>query len=351
MSLFDKIYNADIITKQEIKQYLKGKLSETEKSKFEQKLANSRFNQDAFEGYTKNNALPSKINLSVNKNFNFILSYLFVVVLTAANFIFAEKTSTVLKDEPKTAIKKEINFKPEKSNKLTVINSEPKEKSVKQKKLTIAQNNKDKRIFEYLPLIKSKTVKKLKQIDIKNNVSSTNIKLRTNFKTKYLSNLKIVDYSMLKRTNNLTKQNNDIWNVAPEFANNQEQNISANHRKSIEYTYFDFLEKGLSYFNNKNYDDAIDVFEIILSQYNNDLNAVFYMGLSYYEKHEYAKAIQFFDIAINADINVFYQESLWYKALSYKNIDKQKYRDILKTIINENGFYATRAKQKADKIK
>ncbi len=351
MKLIDKIYNTEPLSKREIKLYLKDKLSDSDKNKIEQKLMNSKFNNDAFEGYVANNILPKKNNFLHNQNLNFILSFSILITTIVLSFILVDKTQNQVNPNIKISQKNIIEQKQETKEILNINNKQlsNNNKTVTKKTKTIKpiKNNK---FYEYLPVIKPKTVKQLNKVKIKNNVNLTNIKLRSNFKTKYLVNLKIVDYSLFKRTNNLTKNNNDIWNVAPEFANNYEQNIKTKNIKSIEYTYFDFLKSGLQEFNDKNYNNAIDDFEIILSQYDNDLNAVFYSGLSYYFKNNYSKAIKYFNIAINADINVFYQEALWYKALSEENIDKQKCKQILKTIINENGFYAEKAKQKLKKI-
>lgn len=351
MSLINKIYNNnEIITTKEINSYVNNKIDELQKNKIEQKLLNNKFNQDAFDGFSANKSQLNLINKIRIKNFNYIFSYIFIIAIIPVIFVVTKQNTfnNFNKIKNPNNIKNASNFtKPKiKTNNIAIMP----ENNIKHNNISKSINLNFTHKYDYMPLIPVKKLTKLNNINVKSEITNINFKLTINFKTRYLADLKVVDYSVIKRTNNLSKNNNDIWNVAPEYENNYEKQNNSTQIKSIEFTYFNFLETALSNFKNKNYDDALFDFNIIQSQYSNDLNAIFYTALSYYYKGEFYKANTYFDKALNSNINVFYQESLWYKALTLKKINTEKSKQILQTIINEKGFYSNKAKIELSKF-
>lgn len=353
MSLFKEIFSEqDNLSQQEIKNYLFNN-SESESYDIEKKSLANDLNSDALEGFANNKSSLLKLDSlkktafkSIFKN-NYIaltsFSLSIIIILTIYFYSYKQNNtspSTVdlhkITTNNKTKTSSAANIGSIKDNLEKVNNSIS--KINKDPKKIIRQNN-------YVPLILDKRESKLEINN--NNIEPKQIKNYINFGTKYIADLKIVDYSKTKRQNNLNKTSVDIWNVEPRFSNNQEQFANNNSTiKSIEYSYFEFLEEGLSLFNKKDYFSAIENFEIILQQYDNDLNATFYSGLSYYYIGDYKKAIKYFNKVISSNINVFYEEGLWYKALSYNKSNPKESVKILNQIVKENGFYSKKATQK-----
>jgi len=109
------------------------------------------------------------------------------------------------------------------------------------------------------------------------------------------------------------------------------------------YYYNDFLDKGLFKYKNEKYSEAIIIFDEILKQYPNDINALFYNGLSFYKLKKYDKAIKYFDLVINDKINIFDQEAEWNKALCLLETNKAEGEKLLQKIADDEGFYSQKA--------
>lgn len=83
----------------------------------------------------------------------------------------------------------------------------------------------------------------------------------------------------------------------------------------------DEFERAISFFKNRNYDQAIQAFERVIfyhasSEYVDD--AQFYLGRTYFEKKDYAQAIVEFDYLIkNFSNSSFSEESYLYRAKAY----------------------------------
>ena len=110
-----------------------------------------------------------------------------------------------------------------------------------------------------------------------------------------------------------------------------------------EYYYNDFLDKGLFKFKKEKYSEAIVIFDEILKQYPNDINALFYNGLSFYKLKKYNKAIKYFNLVINDKINIFDQEAEWNKALCLLETNKAEGKKLLQKIADDAGFYSQKA--------
>ena len=352
MSLFKKIFSEqDNLSQQEIKDYLSGD-SGSEYITEKKSLSND-LNSDALEGFVSNKSRLSEIEILKKAAHKSIFKKNYFTPILISIAIVASITYLVIKqkhiEQARNISTKSMteNIQTIEKTKLAIIN-----KNLKQEiNNVIEENNKVDEIIrqtEYIPLILSKKVLKL-DANIETEAEIEQIKNHINFGVKYIADLKVVDYSKIKRSNNLSTNSIDIWNVEPSFSNYEEQDLSNNSTiRNIEYTYFDFLESGLKQFNKEEYFSAIESFELILQQYDNDLNAQFYSGLSYYYIGDYNKAIKYFNKVINDNINVFYEEGLWFKALSYRKTNQEKANKLFKQIVKKGGFYSKKAKKEVN---
>ena len=97
----------------------------------------------------------------------------------------------------------------------------------------------------------------------------------------------------------------------------------------------------MSFFADGNYKKALNRYLLILEQYPNDQNALFYGGLTYHNLGKNDEAIAFFDKINNGDIFVFSEEALWYKVKALIKLKKNnEAKSILQEIIAHGGFYS-----------
>lgn len=109
-------------------------------------------------------------------------------------------------------------------------------------------------------------------------------------------------------------------------------------------TYEDVIAKALHSYKNKKYDAAISDFNFIMNYFPDDLNCKFYKALCYQDASLYINAIDQFKVLSENNTHTFYEEAKWHLALCYNLVgDKSESKNLLKEIINENGFYKEQA--------
>lgn len=160
----------------------------------------------------------------------------------------------------------------------------------------------------------------------------------------YLFDLRVVDYRKISRENEkITYKRFELSGIS---ANHEGETEDENDliEREVKVPYYDYLRKSMSFFANGNYKKALNRYVLILEQYPNDLNALFYGGLSYHNLGKNDEAIVFFDKIINGDIFVFSEEALWYKAKALIKLKKtNEAKSILEEIIAHGGFYTQEA--------
>jgi len=158
----------------------------------------------------------------------------------------------------------------------------------------------------------------------------------------FIDTYKIVDYRIDSRKNK-------THFTIPQRHNATISNNSAVHNTEIRY--MNFLAKALNKFNTENYQAALEDFRTILSQYPNDMNALFYAGLCHYHTSNQEKCIAVMERVINAKINTFDQDANWYQAMSYKSIhDIEQTRMLLTKISQSDNYYGAMAHDELKKL-
>ncbi len=178
--------------------------------------------------------------------------------------------------------------------------------------------------------------------------------VKSNVNITYMVDLKVVDYSDF--------YTDDIKEVKQELsgtpANQENKHTEVNAGtisfglETIYIPYEEYLERVMKKFNKNHFKAAIKEYRIIIDHFPDDINAHFYGGLCYYNIGKSKKAIQYFDKVLNNYINTFDQEAMWYKALALmqKGNDDEA-REVMHTIVNNNGFYAERARKKLAELR
>lgn len=90
----------------------------------------------------------------------------------------------------------------------------------------------------------------------------------------------------------------------------------------------------------KNYEQALMLFEEVLESRSNDMALNLYSGISYMEEEKYQKAKNSFDSIISDKDNLFIEQAKWYLGMCYlKTENTEKAEDVFKEIINEESYY------------
>jgi hypothetical protein len=157
--------------------------------------------------------------------------------------------------------------------------------------------------------------------------------------TAYVHGFKVVDYREIKRENEkISYKRYELGGVA---ANQESENsVTELIEQEVEVPYFTYLTKTMSFFQEENFKASLNRHLIILEQYHEDLNALFYSGLAYYNLGKYEESIRFFAQIMLLDNQIFNQEAEWYRAKCLIQLGRKKeVKTALEEIIMKGGFY------------
>ncbi len=179
----------------------------------------------------------------------------------------------------------------------------------------------------------------------------------TRFPQDVMYDLIVVDYSRLRTQTSFDNNITDIASVEPKYENQDSRNKESAApaealKKEEKIAYVNFLDNAMKKFKSPYYSAALADYEIILQQYPDDLNALFYGGLCNYHLKKYDKAITNLDQVINNSVDLFFEEAEWYKALSLINASKKdEAKALLEKIEKTGGFYKKDAEKKLKGLK
>jgi hypothetical protein len=162
----------------------------------------------------------------------------------------------------------------------------------------------------------------------------------------FIHDYKIVDYTLLRR---------EDWSgfdpVSGIDAKYEDQKAKEEDRKLAKQdhqaiSYLTFLDQSISAFDKGFYRLSEEKFSVILGQYPDDVNALFYGGLSSFQIGNYNQAILWFQTVLNQPIKTFYEEAEFYLGMSHKAAkDYKAANEIFRRIKSKGGFYAQKASE------
>lgn len=109
---------------------------------------------------------------------------------------------------------------------------------------------------------------------------------------------------------------------------------------------------GVDLYNNRDFNKALEHFQIVLAENPEHPMCNFYAGLSYQEMNKFNKAIESYQKVINEKDNLFIEQAEWYMALAYlKTDEKNKAYKTFNEIIDKKGYYSKDVKEIMKKLK
>lgn len=391
------IFKDSSLSKDELKNYLSGNLSDIEKAQIEKKIAANDFSMDAAEGFENtpesiaefeklSDEFHANLTLKTSKGSKWKFQYTFGIVVILAIALYSVGHYYLLESEKKReafdekrriekeqiALEKEV-IEFEENNKPPIVElsdieideavSLPVEKQVSSEKVIIESPIKIESIIDSTNNEEIDSIIK-EAVEIKEHIEIEPIEniepvlspeknlVISNAKTLFLSELLVVDYSNIykkgieKTTLQLSGVSADKENAYDPTSDNMQVD---SYTKEIAYV--DYLREVQSKFRKNKFKAALKGYKTILSQYPNDLNAHFYSGLCYYNINKLNKAIEHFDRVIPHEFNTFQEEANWYKALSlYELGETSACISLLNKIASSNGFYTEKASKLLEKI-
>lgn len=357
-TLLNKIFaDSETLSTQELEKYLKRKATTDEAALIEKKIQNNPFNSDAIEGYVNNqdsindlNDIQKRLKAKYKSSFSWTTFFTVFIIVTGLsftiiyflqNFYKIENQLVQVVKNVESKVKNSIFINENFYNKSVQKNENPKEESFINKTNEIIETQSKtteqiEKIATIAPLdcLKSETYSEIKTLN------------RSIIKTMYIYDLKVVDYRGLRI------KKSDIQSGLSSVYENKSKNSENNFDDYIaEQPYIEFLSNALKLFNTNDYKNSNKEFNIILTYFADDANAIFYSGLSYFQMADYKKAEKQFIKMLNHSYNTFYEESQWYLAQTYLlSGNKKEAINLLKKISNEDGFYSQRAKDKLDEF-
>jgi TolA-binding protein len=191
-------------------------------------------------------------------------------------------------------------------------------------------------------------IDKLPILEVKSDVKEIKVQVTNKRKIKeiYLSDFKLVDYRVIRSKPTIETKQLDLTGTA---ANQESKNTSEDDAvwRTMNIPYIDFIEKSMYTLNKGGLKKALARFEVILSSYPDDINALFYSGFVSYSLGDYERALFCFSSTLQNEIANFDEEALWYVGLTYeKQGKKSKAREIFESISKSKSYYAKEASAK-----
>lgn len=162
----------------------------------------------------------------------------------------------------------------------------------------------------------------------------------------YLFDLKVSDYAALYRASEKPEPdiNGHYVPVSLENKNgaSMESDLNLNN-EPVEK----LIRSGLRNFNKGNFQTALGKFNQLLEHNKTDVNAQFYSGMCYLNSGNFRKALDRLVEARENGNQSFESEATWQLALLYDRFgDRQTARSYFQELVDQQGFYALRAKEK-----
>ncbi|MBI3135653.1 MAG: CDC27 family protein [Bacteroidetes bacterium] len=337
-----------------LKKYYDGTLSEAEKNALEKRALDDPFLKDAMEGYesvpgsfeafyTKH--IPAKTRFSsIYLLIGSLITVALVSVLVllhhnpAPTGIAVTDTDSTLTD---SVITREVEVLPAAIDTLAVAADT---EQIKLKEVVEARTEIQKTIT--YPEAHSDVPILIKENDERSDdyvlePEEHNLKVQELVPATYLFELFVVDYRRITRVNTrIIYTKYEFTGTSAEYESEALEQHAELLETEVDVSYWEYLSKAMESFSNGNYKSALNRYETILTQYNDDFNALFYGGLCYYNLGNFNKALVAFDKILQTDLNAFKEEAAWYKSKCLIKLGrKSEARNLLDEIIAGGGFY------------
>lgn len=317
------------ILEEEIRRYIRGQLSPSDKALFEARMKTDPFLADAVAGYSIfPESLPSNAVLKANLA---VVMSLTVVGLMWMGLWWLEK-SLFIEMSPEPIVSIEKTEKPK--NSFVAISP------MQKKDITpIAIENGEK-----LPAVQKSIPIALKAIPLgaREAVESEpahSRRPRYRYKATFIHDLKVVsvDTSAHIEQNVLPEHLPARWESESQLLGSKEiytPKMSKRH----------YMDYPLELFQKGRYEACLVQINKILKRLPGNLNLSFYRALCHYHLEEYDSAIEQFRATQRIVQPGFYEEAKWYEALCLEKAGQaNQAKEIYTEIVNQNGFYAIRA--------
>ncbi len=169
---------------------------------------------------------------------------------------------------------------------------------------------------------------------------------RNNIQLMYLYDLKLVDPKGLYAVDPMLLT--DERHVTPNFSDRNAQRTNEEPQRRMHYT--PFMERAMGKFDRNDHKGCLEDLRFLLTQYPDDVNALFYAGLCSYNLGMNERARDFLHRAAIHSIAVFDEEAVWYHALTLaRSGENAAANEAFQRIATNGGFYADRAKSKLER--
>ena len=160
----------------------------------------------------------------------------------------------------------------------------------------------------------------------------------------FIHEYKIVDYTLLRREDwsGFEPATGIDAKYEDKKAKDDDRKLAIQEHQSI--SYLTFIDQSITAFDKGSYRLSEEKFSVVLGQYPDDVNALFYGGLSSYQLGNYDQAIVWFSSILQQSISTFHEEAEFYLAMSHKaSKDYKSANEIFRSIKSKGGFYAQKA--------
>lgn len=313
------------------------------------------FDKDALEGWKASGASLSQMagmDKAISKSYSsfFIGKTLLFIgvaasVITTAVFLTNTTTDPIQK-KPKTQLiveRSEISL-PEKidtlqeltkpvqlsSKEIIIKNKQEAQQSETKREITIIN-------FEKFPDVALEPL----PIEIENKVVT--VSKQRSAKEIYLHHLKAIDYTEYRSKPEIKTEQIILSGVPANYEDYDAMGTEATTRVVL-IPYADYIDKTLLYIEREKWKQALARCEEILSDYPDDLNAMFYAGFCAYNLQQYQEACNKFSACLQLNFSNFNEEASWYLAKSrLANNEKAAAKELFITIRDNKGYYSGNA--------
>jgi hypothetical protein len=331
------------------------------KSSTTKPIESDAFDLDAIEGFANVEGSSAYYDRLRKKQSNSIHTWKWITLSLGigAFLFFGILSASTSNKTPKYAGKKNIDATKKDTQLMTVNNTKnsnklPEHQLIKSK--TIAANfSKQKTVLSVnenidfdmssLPLIKVSTIEYEKTLEANRRV------IRKIGSEIYAHDLKLLDYTKYRNASafRLSQKEVELSGIP---ANKYDSESEIFKDEFVEITYSELIDQATLAFSKENFKQALSLYNIILSVYPDDVNALFYSAICYRNYGNYNKSIESLENLIMNNYANFDEESLWYLAENHMRLKNLAVAKIYyERIVSDKGFYSVQAMAKLKKLK